>query len=165
MKAVGWCSDILIARGNRMQSMLSDVIAVAKRSDGIKIRMERPQSSSNLDGSLYMGASCAQIREGCIQAVDLGLHVLPERARVLAEIHRRFDSILESDDGVPIQQSRLESIMDFAGAWALAARLMRAGLSVLVCEEGSKTDHAVGQENERADVELLIPIGSDAKLR
>ena len=44
MNAVEWNPEVLIARGDSMQSSLADIIAVAKRSDGMRIRMERSKS-------------------------------------------------------------------------------------------------------------------------
>lgn len=159
MEAVSWNPEILIARWDGMQSSLADVIAIAKRSDGMKIRMERSQSRLILGSPGCVSASKAQFREGCVKAVELGMQPLPQKARVLAEIHRRIDLVSEADDDSDSWQSSLASIMDFTGAWALAARLMRAGLSVLVHEEDVGTQSLSCIDEDRADVELVIPIG------
>lgn len=160
MNAVGWNPEILIARGDSMQSLLADVIAVAKRSDGMRIRMERSQSRPILGGLGCVAASKAQFREGCVKAIELGMQPLPLKACVLSEIHRRIDLVSEADADSVSADSGLASIISFTGAWALAARLIRAGLSVKVHEEdGSAACCACGDEG-RADVELVIPIGS-----
>ena len=159
MNAVSWNPEILIARRDGMQSSLADVIAVAKRSNGMKIRMERSRSRPILGSPGCVPASKAQFREGCVKAVELGMQPLPQKARVLAEIHRRIDCMSEADDGSGTWQSSLASILDFTGAWALAARLMRAGLSVSVHEEDVRTQSLGGTDEGRADVELVIPIG------
>jgi len=159
MEAVSWNPEILIARRDGMQSLLADVIFVAKRSDGMRIRMERPRSRPILGSPGCVPASKAQFREGCVKAVELGMQPLPQKARVLAEIHRRIDHVSEADDGSGSWQYSLTSILDFTGAWALAARLMRAGLSVLVHEEDGSAACCSSVDNSRADVELVIPLG------
>jgi len=108
-------------------------------------------------------ASKEQFRVGCIKAVELGMKPLPERARVMAEIHRRIDRAMESADGSVAWQSSLAPILDFAGAWALAARLMRVGLSVSVHEEDGSFSASVGTDEGKADVQLVIPVESAAQ--
>ena len=160
MNVVSWNPDILIARREGMQSSLADVITIAKRSQGMRIRMERPQFRPILGLPGCGTASKAQFREGCVRAVELGMQPLPQKARVLAEIHRRIDLVSEADDDLDSGQCGLASIMDFAGAWALAARLMQAGLSVSVHEEDGRTQSSGSSSDERkADVELVVPIG------
>lgn len=159
MNAVSWNPEILIARRDGMQSSLADVIAVAKRSNGMRIRMERSESRPILGSPGCVPASKAQFRDGCVKAVELGMQPLPQKARVLAEIHRRIDLVFEADDDSDSWQSSLASIMDFTGAWALAALLMRAGLSVLVHEEDAGARSPDNMDESRADVELVIPIG------
>ncbi len=158
MEAVSWNPEILISRGDEMQSSVADVIAVAKRNRGMKIRMERSGLKQILGLPGCIPASKAQFREGCVKAVELGMQPLPERARVMAEIHRRIDRAMELDDGSVAWQSSLAPILDFAGAWALAARLMLAGLSVLVHEEDGSHACCADADKGRADVELVIPI-------
>ena len=160
MNAVGWNPEILIARADSMQSLLADVIAVAKRSDGMRIRMERSKSRPILGAPGCVAASKAQFREGCVKAVELGMQPLPQKARILSEIHRRIDLVSDASIGSASWQSGLVSIMNFTGAWALAARLMREGLSVLVHEEAVGARFLGSLEEGRADVELVIPIGS-----
>ena len=157
MKAVSWNPEILIARQEGMQSLLADVITVAKRNRGMRIRMDRSEGKTILGSPGCVPASKAQFREGCVKAVELGIAPLPERAWVMAEIHRRIDGVMESDDGSSGWQANLLPILDFAGAWALAARLMRAGLSVLVHEEASDVSFEERTAEGRADVELVIP--------
>ena len=159
MEAVSWNPEILIARRDGMQSLLADVISVAKRSDGMRIRIEQSRSRPILGSPGCVPASKAQFREGCVKAVELGMQPLPQKARVLAEIHRRIDCVSEADDGSGTWQSSLASILDFTGAWALAARLMRAGLSVSVHEEDGRTQSLGSVDKHRADVELVVPIG------
>ena len=159
MEAVSWNPEILIARRDGMQSLLADVISVAKRSDGMRIRMERSRSRPILDSPGCVPASKAQFREGCVKAVELGMQPLPQKARVLAEIHRRIDYVWEANDGSGSWQYSLTSILDFTGAWALAAWLMRAGLSVFVREEDSRTQSLGSIDKHRVDVELVVPIG------
>ena len=85
---------------------------------------------------------------------------LPQKARVLAEIHRRLDRVSEADDDSGACQSCLASILDFSEAWALAARLVQAGLSVLVYEEDGSIACCDFVDEGGADVEVVIPIGS-----
>ncbi|MBU1048661.1 hypothetical protein KKG90_01435 [Candidatus Bipolaricaulota bacterium] len=159
MNAVSWNPEILLVRGSDMQSSLADVISEAKRRQGLRIRMERSQARAIL-GSIGCGAvSGGQFREGCVKAVELGMQPLPQKARVLAEIHRRIDRLSETAEGSGSWQSGLASIISFAGAWALAARLMRAGLSVCIREENPSAQFTGCAVQERADVELVIPIG------
>ena len=82
---------------------------------------------------------------------------LPQKALVLAEIHRRIDRLSETDEGSDVWQSSVVSIVSFAGAWTLAARLMREGLNVSVHEDDDSSD-GMGINGDRADVELLISI-------
>lgn len=160
MEAVSWNPDILIARGDNMQPLLADLIAVAKRSDGMRIRMERSQPGPILGGLGCVAPSKAQFREGCVKAVELGMQPLPHKARVLSEIHRRIDLVSDASIGSDSWQNGLASITNFTGAWALAARLMREGLSVFVHEEAAGARLPGSVEEGRADVELVIPIGS-----
>ncbi len=81
----------------------------------------------------------------------------------MAEIHRRIDRALESDDGSAAWQSSLAPILDFAGAWTLAARLMREGFSVSIHEDDGQPSAGMDVDEDRADVELVIPIGLAAK--
>ena len=159
MNIMSWNPDILIARRDGMQSSVADVIAVAKRSHGMRIRVERSKSRSISSSPGCVPASKAQFREGCVKAVELGMQLLPQKARILAEIHRRLDRASEADDGPRSWQYCAISILNFAGAWALAARLMRAGLSVSVREEDGRPQSLGSMENGRADVELVVPIG------
>ena len=55
-------------------------------------------------------------------------------------------------------RSGLASIYEYAGGWALASRLMRAGLRVSVVE-GEPAHEPSGSDGRRADVEIIIPIG------
>ncbi|MCK5828012.1 hypothetical protein KAH43_05750 [Candidatus Bipolaricaulota bacterium] len=158
MKAVSWNPEILIARRDGMQASLADVVAVARANRGMKIRMERSDLRLSEQSTTCIPASKEQFRVGCIKAVELGMQPLPERARVMAEIHRRIDRAMASDDGSVAWQSSLAPILYFAGAWALAARLMRAGLSVSVHEEGGESSASVGTDEGKADVQLVIPI-------
>jgi|GEM_PF-2518589 hypothetical protein len=160
MSALSWNPETLIARRDGMHSLLAEVIAAAKRSDGVSIRMERSKSRPILGSPGCVAASKAQFREGCVKAVELGMQPLPQKARILSEIHRRIDLISETSVGSGSWQSSLASIMDFTGAWALAAWLMREGLSVLVHEESVGARFLGSIEEGRADVELVIPIGS-----
>ena len=160
MKAVSWNPEILIARRDGMQSSLADVIAAAKRNRGLRIRMERSEGNPVLGSAGCVPASKAQFREGCVKAVELGMAPLPERARVMAEIHRRLDGVMESNDGSEAWQESLLPILDFAGAWALAARLMQAGLSVLVHEEDVDCSVEIDLAEGLADVELVIQADS-----
>lgn len=157
MSAVSWNPETLIERRDDMQSLLAEVIAVAKRSDGVSIRMERSKSKPILGAQGCVAASKAQFREGCLKAVELGMQPLPQKARVSAEIHRRIDNLVETEASG--WQSGLAAIVSFTGAWALAARLIRAGLSVCIHEEGAIPESIGSSRQGRADVEVVIPTG------
>ncbi len=158
MKAVQWNPQNLIARRDGFQKAIAGMIVDAERGERVRVQIERSESHQILGRMVCVTSSGAQFREGCIKAVELGIWPLPQKARVLAEIHRRFDHVPEADCASVAWQTSVASILDFAGAWALAARLIRAGLRVSVFEEDLAGKPSGSVNEGRADVELVIPI-------
>lgn len=163
MKEIHWNPEILVARREGMQSSLADVVAVAKANRGMKIRMERSDLRLSQRPDAWLPASKEQFRAGCIKAVELGMQPLPERSRVMAEIHRRMDCVMASADSSMEWPSSLAPILEFAGAWALAARLARAGLRVSIHEDDGAALAHVGPGDGKADVQLVIPVRPAAR--
>ncbi len=156
MNAVCWNPEVLIIRRADMQSRLSELILKVEKQQGLRVQMDPSHIQHVLDRIGRGAASRAQFREGCVKAIELGMQPLPEKSRVLAEIHRRMDQLAVEDvHGAPKRES-LSSIVSFTGAWALAARLMREGLSVHVCEQDVGSSWS-GSEISEADVEVVIP--------
>jgi len=155
MNAVCWNPEVLIARGDDMQSCLSELIHEAKKRQGLRIQMDPSPIQHVLDRIGRGASSRAQFREGCVKAIELGMQPLPQKARVLAEIHRRIDNLGEA--GSASCQLGLAAIVSFSGAWALAARLIREGLSVCIHEEGAIPESIGSIRQGRADVEVVIP--------
>ena len=155
-----WSPDNISARNNGMRAAIDNIIAATTRGERARIQIERATSDRILGRPGCVAASRAQFREGCIKVVESGIWRFPQKARVLAEIHRRFDHVAESDyDSAAVWRATVASIYDFAGAWALAARLMQAGLCVAVLEEALASEPSDSLSQSRVDVELIIPIG------
>ncbi|MCK4570557.1 hypothetical protein KAT84_01275 [Candidatus Bipolaricaulota bacterium] len=157
MKAVKWNSQSLIARGDGFQKAIAGMIVDAESGEHVRVQIERSKFHRIMGRTECVAAT---FREGCIKAVELGIWPLPQKARVLAEIHRRFDHVPEADCASVAWQTSVAAILDFAGAWALAARLMQAGLRVSVLEENLVGKPSGSVDEDRVDVELVIPIGT-----
>ena len=158
MKAVKWSAENLIARNGAPQAAIAGMVVAAKRGERIRVQIERSESHQILGRSDCITASKARFREGCIKAVEPHIWPLPQKGRVLAEIHRRFDQMLDSNCNSDAWRSGLASIYDYAGAWALASRLMQVGLRVSVVE-GEPANGPADSDAKRANVEIVIPIG------
>lgn len=158
MKAVKWRPESLIARNDGLQMAIADILGAAERGERLRVRIERSKSCRILGRQDRVAAFKAQFREGCIKVVESGIWSLPQKARVLAEIHRRLDQVPESDRGSAAWRSSLASVYDFAGAWALAARLMHAGLKVSVLEEDPTRKASGRVDVSGVDVSIVIPI-------
>lgn len=158
MKAVKWSVENLIARNGDPQAVIAEMIVAAERGEKVRVQIERSESHQILGRLDCIAVSKARFREGCIKAVESRIWPLPQRGRVLAEIHRRFDQVLEPNCNSATWRSGFASIYDYAGAWALASRLMRVGLRVSVVE-GEPANEPSGSDGKRADVEIVIPIG------
>lgn len=164
MNAMIWSPERLMARHEKALAATDDLIVAVRRGARATIVLEesRPeQDSENADRIELVGA---QLREGCIKAVEAAIRPFPQRGRVLAELHRRLDHVSEMDRSSVAWRSRLAAILSFAGAWTLAARLMRAGIRVCVIEGDSLGERSVMQDS-RADVNIVIPIGPAATSR
>ena len=159
MKAVKWNPGNLIARNGSPQAAIAGMVVAVEHGEKVRVQIERSESHQILGRSDCVTSSKGRFREVCIKAVESRIWPLPQKGRVLAEIHRRFDQVPEPDRDFAAWRSRLASIYDFAGAWALAARLMRVGLRVSVVE-GETSEKPLDSEDMRADVEIVIPIGS-----
>jgi hypothetical protein len=155
MKAVKWCSNDFIVRRESDGPDIDRVIAAAH--DGVPMRIDiEPCSSDVVLGSPERSAGAdGQFREGCIKAVEAHIWPLAQKSGVLAEIHRRLDRLSEKGYSDRDRASALASVYDFAGAWALAARLIRSGLRVVVIEGGKASPGRYDQ----ADVEIVLSVG------
>lgn len=158
MKAVKWSPENLIARSDEVRAAAADMMHVVRQGERIVIRIQESKMQRILGADHQAGISMAQFRQGCVKSVEASIDPLPQRGRVLAEIHRRLDDASQLDHSSASWRSRLVSIFDFAGAWALAARLIREGLSVSVIESSRVRKRSEARE-ARADVEIIIPIG------
>ena len=158
MMAVKWSVENLIAQDSGPQAAIAGMVVAAERGEKVRVQIERSESHQILGRSDCVAASKARFREGCIKAVESRIWPLPQRGRVLAEIHRRFDQVLEPNCNSATWRSGFASIYDYAGAWALASRLMLVGLRVSVVE-GEPANEPSGRDGKRADVEIVIPIG------
>ena len=158
MKIVKWSQESLIARSGGSQAAVADMVVAAERGEQVKVQIERAESYRILGRLDRVKASRGSLRQGCIKIVEACIWPLPQRGRVLAEIHRRLDRLPESDCSPTVWRSGLASIYDFACAWALAAQLMRAGLQVSVVE-GEGASMLSSNDDGRGNVEIIIPIG------
>lgn len=156
MKALKWPAEDLIMRNVESQAAIAGLVMAAGKGEMVMVQIERWPAQQILGRSDAGACSNAQLRAGCIKAVESHIWPLPQKGRVLAEINRRFDQVLDPNCGSDAWLSGLESIFSYAGAWALAAQLLRDGLRVYVVEE--EQEHAP-VSNERADVNIVIPIG------
>jgi len=161
MEAVKWSTENLIAGNGSPQTAIADMILAVEHGEKVRVQIDRSRSHQILGRSDCVAAFKARFREGCIKAVESRIWPLPQKGRVLAEIHRRLDQVHEPNCDLTAWRSDLASIYDFAGAWALAARLMRVGLRVSVVE-GEPANGPSGSEATRVDVEIVIPLGSES---
>jgi len=159
MKAMKWSPENLIARNGSPQAAIAGMVVAVEHGEKVRVEIERSEADQILGRSDCVAASKARFREGCIKAVESRIWPLPQKGRVLAEIHRRLDQVHEGNCDSAAWRSGLASIYDFAGAWALAARLMRVGLTVSVVE-GEPANEPRDSKAMRADVEIIIPLGS-----
>ncbi len=153
---VKWNPESLIAGPDGPSAPIGDWLIAAERGEKIRVEI-RPSGSGSILGRSCMQLAKAHLREGCIKVVESRLWPHPQNGRVLAEIHRRFDRMPDSDCGSAAWRSMLASIYDYAGAWALAARLLQSGLRV--CVVGSES-MCVPSDDETADVEIILPARS-----
>jgi hypothetical protein len=156
VRAVRWNPESLIARDDGLSLAVEGMVRVAGLGERVRIDVERSESRRILGRSTGAVAAKARFREGCIKTVEAGIWPLPQKGRVMAEIHRRLDRVPDSEGTPGIWRERLVSIYDFAGAWALAARLIQAGLSVSVIE-GEPLRMPGVSSGDGADVEIVIP--------
>jgi len=158
MNAVRLRSNDLIARAEHDALDVERLIADARHGRAVRIELER--SSWSDMSALAVGATAggASLREGCIKAVEAHIWPLAERSSVLAEIHRRIDRLADACESGIDQAPAWASVYDFAGAWVLAARLIRSGLRVAVVEDVAFED-ATQSRDERADVEIVLTAG------
>jgi hypothetical protein len=160
VKAVNWSPKALLVLGSGVHAAIDCMAVSVQRGERVRVQIERSELHQILGKSSRVAVSAPQFREGCIKVVESAIWPLPQRARVLAEIHRRLDEVLDLDRVSVRGRSSLASIYDFAAAWALAARLMQAGLTVSVLEHGLTRGSPCGFDENRADVDIVIP--SDA---
>lgn len=158
MKAVAWSPEGLIVRSEEARSTAVGLAQVVRQGESIVVRIQGSEAERILGAKHEENISMAQFRQGCVTSVEASIRSLPERSRILAEIHRRLDCEVNQDDRSASWRSRLVSVFDFAGAWALAAHLMREGLSVDVIEK-PRNAWRVERDEERADVKIILPIG------
>jgi hypothetical protein len=155
MSAVKWNSNDLIVRNEECESDIHGLVSAARSGERVRVEIERSTPPALLG---HANQSQALFREGCVKAVEERIWPLAQRSGILAEIHRRLDDISESACSAAERAQGLASIYDFVGAWSLAARLMRIGLHVSVIE-GAVPGNSIRQSRERAEVEIVIPIG------
>ncbi len=158
MNVVQLRSSDLIARRAKDMPELEDLIAAAHRGRAIKIAIGPSLWSDVLGGSWKPLDVSGSFREGCVKAVEARIWPLAQRSSVLAEIHRRLDRLAETDRCARDRAAAMAAVYDFAGAWALAARLIRSGLRVAVVEDAS-SGGAAHDPGERPDVEIILSAG------
>jgi len=158
MNAVQLRSSDLIARRENQAPEPEDLIVAARRGQAMRIAIEPASSRDVLGSSRRSLDASGSFREGCIKAVEARIWPLAQKSSVLAEIHRRLDRLAETGRCDQDRATAMAAIYDFAGAWALAARLIQSGLRVVVVEDAFP-ENAVHEPNERADVEILLSAG------
>lgn len=158
MKVVKWSPESLITRSEEARAAAADMMHAVRQGERVVIQVQESKTQRVLGGKSQTEISMAQFRQGCVKSVEVSIGTLPQRGRVLAEIHRRLDRASQLDHDSAGWRSRWVSIYDFAGSWALAACLIRVGLSVSVVEGKCAPKHRESHET-RADVEIIIPIG------
>jgi hypothetical protein len=153
-----WSPQNLVAVGIERQAAIECLVVAHERGEKVSVHIER------MDADLFLGrpstaaASRAQLREACIKAAESAVWLFPLRACVLAEIHRRFDQVPEKDRATAEWRSGVAAIYDFAGAWSLAAQLMKEGLTVSVVEEDRTSARCRHRDRSGADVDIVIPV-------
>ena len=152
MKAVKWNPEVLIAdRGNPMAG-LADWVDEAGQEERLRVEICPSASRWDLQRGCMLGSQ-ALFREGCIKVAEANLQLHPQKGRVLAEIHRRFDVLSDVEFGSERWAAKMASIYDYAGAWALAARLMQMGLRVCVHEVLPSRGPC---DDNSSDVEIVV---------
>jgi hypothetical protein len=158
MKETKWNPNSLVAVGDERQVAIERLVVAAEQGEKVSVHIERSDADRFLGRTSTAGASRAQLREACIKAAESAVWFFPLRARVLAEIHRRFDLVPEQDRASAEWRSGVAAIYDFAGAWSLAAQLMKKGLTVSVVEEDRTSVPCGHHDRSGADVDIVIPI-------
>jgi len=158
MSAVRLRANDLIVRAEDEARHVERLIASARRGHAVRIELERSSSDGVFASAMRWTGGDASFREGCIKAVEAHIWPLAERSRVLAEIHRRIDRLTDACESSIDPASAWASVYDFAGAWALAARLIRSGLRVAVVDDAASED-AAPPRDEPADVEIVLAAG------
>jgi hypothetical protein len=154
MKAVKWNPEVLIADRGSPTSDISGWLDAAGRGERVRVEI-RPSGSRRILGPSCARGTQALFREGCVKVAELHLWPHPQKGRVLAEIHRRLDRLSDAECGSEAWYARMASVYDYAGAWALAARLMQFGLRVCVRECSASRCAS----DDSADVEIILPAG------
>jgi len=157
MKSVKWSPELFLAPNGKQQQVAVGRMVADQRGEKVNVQIRRAACHRVLSRSDDSCVSKAQLREGCIKSVERDIWAFPQRARVLSEIHRRFDRVVEGDWSSTSWRARVMAIYDFAGAWAVAARLMQGGLRVAVVEEARISEETDRVASSGVDVELIIP--------
>lgn len=158
MKAMSWSPERLITRSEEARVAAADIAGIVSQGERVVIRIQESRMQRVLGDEGLAEISIGQFREGCVKSAEVCIGTLSQRGAVLAEIHRRLDHASQLDRSLACWRSQLVSIYDFAGTWALAARLIREGLAVSVTERGRAMARHEPHEAE-ADVEIILPIG------
>jgi hypothetical protein len=155
MKAVKWNPETLIADRDIPVYDIADWASAARRGERVRVEIRPSGTRWDLEQACGLGTQ-ALFREGCIKIAEARLWLHPQKGRVLAEIHRRFDLMPDAECGSDAWYARMASIYDYAGAWALAVRLMQIGLRVRVLECRA-SNSVLGDDS--ADVEIVLLAG------
>lgn len=164
MNAMTWNPEKLLARHEHALVATAELIEAVKEGARATVVLEQASPWCESRHMHRDAPDAAPLREGCIKAVEAAIRAFPQRGRVLAELHRRLDHAFEMERGSSARRACLTAIISFAGAWTLAARLMQSGLSVRVIEGDSLRDRFFC-ENDKADVDIVIPIGPEGLSR
>ncbi len=156
MKAIRWNPDQLLKGADRDSDRLSDLVHSAQQGRRMKVLIERVDSGRLLRDNERSALYQAQFRRGCVGIVQARLAPSAQRSRIISEIHRRLDSVMNGDDRS--WEDEIGIVFAYVGAWVLAADLQKEGVSVCVIGEGQDEAHPAG-DPARTDVEIVLPIG------
>jgi hypothetical protein len=157
MKAVKWNAEVLIAdRGNPIGD-IAEWVDEAGQGERLRVEIRPSKSRWDLQRAHVLGSQ-ALFREGCVKVAEANLRFHPQKGRVLAEIHRRFDLLSDVEFGSEGWTAKMTSIYDYAGAWSLAARMIEIGLRVRV-HEGRAFE--LNGADDSSDVEIVVLTDKD----
>jgi hypothetical protein len=160
MDVAKWRAHDLIVGSDQLDAKVSRLAMAVGRGGRARVEIDRTESEWLLRQVMCCERWKALFREGCVKAVEASIGTLSQKGHVLAEIHRRLDRLSSSASMSEGCRYLLASVYDFAGAWTLAARLMRRGVHVSVVEEGASAE-GPGHDPMIAEVEIVIPVASE----